>query len=100
MATQPSEIYQLVCQDFSLPEVKEEFSEEKAVQILTQSVSQLMDRNLEKLLQICYRIDLPEHRLKEILHFSKPEEVAKDLAQALWDRQKLKIEIRKKYQDQ
>lgn len=97
MSSQPAEIYQLVSQDFLLPEVKEEFSEEKALLLITQAVSQLMDRNLEKLLQICYRIDLPEHRLKEILHFSKPEEVAKDLAKALWERQKLKLEIRKKY---
>ncbi len=97
MSSQPEEIYHLVSKDFQLPEVKEEFSEEKAIEILTKAISQLMDRNLEKLLQICYRVDLSEQKLKEILHYSKPEEVAKDLAQALWDRQKLKVETRRRY---
>lgn len=51
MSSQPEEIYHLVSKDFQLPEVKEEFSEEKAIEILTKAISQLMDRNLEKLLQ-------------------------------------------------
>lgn len=93
----PEETYHLVAKDFLLPEVKEEFSEESAIRILTKAVSQLMDRNLEKLLQICYRIDLPENRLKQILHESDPDQVASDLAKALWDRQKLKVEIRRRY---
>lgn len=91
------ETYSLVAKDFLLPEAKEEFSEEKAILVLTKAVSQLMDRNLEKLLQICYRIDLSENRLKQILHESEPEQVATDLAKALWDRQKLKVEIRRRY---
>lgn len=93
----PVETYQLVTKDFLLPELVEGFSEEKALQILTKAISQLMDRNFERLLQICYRIDLSEKKLKEILHESEPEKVASDLAQALWERQKQKVEIRRKY---
>ncbi|MDX5339901.1 MAG: hypothetical protein LPK25_12785 [Cyclobacteriaceae bacterium] len=89
--------YLLVSKDFSLPEKINEFSEEKAIEILAMAISQLMDRNLERLLQICYRIDLPENRLKQILHESEPDRVAQDLAQALWDRQKQKVEIRRRY---
>ncbi|WP_026953103.1 hypothetical protein [Algoriphagus mannitolivorans] len=89
--------YHLVSKDFELPENSEDFSEEKAIGILAKAISQLMDRNLERLLQICYRIDLPEHRLKQILHESEPDRVALDLAQALWDRQKQKVEIRRRY---
>ncbi|GAB2478410.1 MAG: hypothetical protein EP311_01505 [Cytophagales bacterium] len=93
------ETFQLVSKDFQLPQVKEEFSEEKAVELLTRAVSRLMDRNMEQLLQICYRIDLDENKLKRILHHSDPDFVAADLAQALWDRQKLKIEIRRRYSE-
>lgn len=93
------ETFQLVSKEFQLPEAKEEFSEEKAVEILTRAVSHLMDRNMGQLLQICYRIDLDENKLKQILHRSDPDFVAADLAQALWDRQKLKIEIRRRYSE-
>ncbi|TDQ13685.1 hypothetical protein DFQ04_3409 [Algoriphagus boseongensis] len=93
----PEETYQLVTKDFLLPEQLEGFSEEKALQILTKAISQLMDRNFERLLQICYRVDLSENKLKQILHESEPEKVASDLAQALWERQKQKVEIRRKY---
>ena len=67
----PQETYSLITQDFQLPEVKEEFSEERAIEILAKAVSQLMDRNLERLLQICYRVDLSENKLKQILHESE-----------------------------
>lgn len=93
----PEETYTLITKDFQLPEIKEDFSEEKALEILTKAISLLMDRNMERLLQVCYRVDLAENKLKQILHESEPDQVAADLAKALWDRQKQKVEIRKKY---
>ena len=57
----------------------------------------MLDREFERLLQICYRIDLGEEKLKRILHESEPDQVALDLAQALWLRQKQKVQIRKRY---
>jgi len=95
--TLPEETYSLVTKDFQLPEQVEGFSEEKAISFLANAISQLMDRNLEKLLQICYRIDLSENKLKQILHESEPDQVAIDLAKALWERLKQKVEIRRKY---
>lgn len=69
------------------------------MEVLTKAISQLMDRNLEKLLQVCYRVDLSEMKLKQILHESEPDRVASDLARALWERQKQKVEIRRKYSE-
>lgn len=97
--TLPEETFSLITKDFQLPEIKEDFSEEKALAVLTKAISQLMDRNLERLLQVCYRIDLAENKLKQILHESEPDQVAADLAKALWDRQKLKVEIRRRYSE-
>lgn len=95
--TLPEETFSLITKDFQLPEIKEGFSEEKALAVLTKAISQMMDKNLERLLQVCYRIDLAENRLKQILHESEPDYVAADLAKALWERQKQKVEIRRRY---
>ena len=93
------ETYALVNQELSLPAPEEGFGEAKAVSLLTRAVRQLLDQNLERLLQICYRIDLSENLLKKILAESPPELLASDLAQALWDRQKQKIVLRKRYSE-
>jgi hypothetical protein len=95
--TLPEETFSLITKDFQLPEIKEEFSEEKALAVLAKSISQMIDRNFERLLQVCYRIDLAENKLKQILHESEPDCVAADLAKALWERQKQKVEIRRRY---
>lgn len=89
--------YSLARKQFDLPEIPAQFDEEQAVKIIAKAVGELLDRDLEKLLQICYRIDLSEKRLKEILHESAPDQVAEDLARALWERQKQKAEIWKRY---
>ncbi|TFV93525.1 hypothetical protein E4S40_14865 [Algoriphagus kandeliae] len=89
--------YTLAQKQFELPELSPQFDEEQAVKIIAKAVGELLDRDLEKLLQICYRIDLSEQRLKEILHESAPDQVAEDLAKALWERQKQKAEIWKRY---
>ncbi|MEB2780245.1 hypothetical protein U3A58_07550 [Algoriphagus sp. C2-6-M1] len=89
--------YSLLRKDFELPEVSSEFDEEKAIATLSKVISFMLDREFERLLQICYRIDLGEDKLKKILHESEPDQVAPDLAKALWERQKVKVELRKRY---
>lgn len=91
------ETFQLLEKDFQLPEIKTEFDEEKAIEFLAKIIRQMLDREFERLLQICYRIDLGEEKLKRILHESEPDQVAPDLARALWERQKMKVEIRRRY---
>lgn len=93
------ETYKFLQKDFNLPDPVEDFDEEKMIAKLTQVVAYMLDREFEKLLQVCYRIDLAEEMLKEILHLSEPDAIAKDLAVALWERQKLKIKIRKMYSE-
>jgi hypothetical protein len=84
-------------QDFELPMIQDKLTEEKLIKVLTPVVSNMLDRDFEKLLNICYRIDLGEKKLKYILHESQPENMAQDLATALVKRQIQKIEIRQKY---
>jgi hypothetical protein len=87
-------------QDFELPLVVETLTEEKLIQLLTPIVSKMLDREFEKLLNICYRVDLGENRLKSILHESQPENIAMELATALVKRQIQKIEIRQRYTEE
>ena len=87
----------LLRKDFDFPEQVREFDEEKLIDFLTKTIRQMLDRDFERLLQICYRIDLGENKLKKILHESEPDKIASDLSLALWHRQKQKIEIRRKY---
>jgi hypothetical protein len=91
------ETFLILKKDFELPELAESFDEVQAILILSKAIGQLLDRDFERLLQICYRIDVGEEKLKKILHESEPDYVSLDLAKALWERQKLKIEIRKRY---
>jgi hypothetical protein len=86
--------------DFNLPEIKENFSEEQLIEILTPVIKQMLDRDFERLIHICYRIDLGEYVLKRILHESAPDLMANDLAKALVKRQVQKIEIRIRYQNE
>lgn len=92
-----STTYSLFNQDFELIELGEDFNEETAIAALSKAVAHFPDRNFGRLLQICYRVDLGETLLKQILYGSQPDRVAEDLAQTLWHRQKQKIEIRQRY---
>ncbi|WP_297336518.1 hypothetical protein [Algoriphagus sp.] len=87
----------LVKADWDLPSLAHPISEAEVVILLSQAISQLLDRDFERLLQICYRIDLGEAQLRRILHESEPDQISLDLAKALWERQKQKAEIRKRY---
>jgi hypothetical protein len=79
--------------------MSEVLSEEDLVSLLTPLIKTMLDRDFEKLLQICYRVDLGEEKLKTILHKSDPETLASDLARALVARQILKVDIRRKYSE-
>jgi hypothetical protein len=94
-----SATFSLLNQDFALAQIPEEFNEEMAISLLSKAISHLLDRDFERLLQICYRIDLGETPLKKILYEANPDQVASELARALWHRQKQKIEIRRKYSE-
>lgn len=91
------ETFQLLEKDFQFPETIPTTNEEEALSFLAKIIRHMLDRDFERLLQICYRIDLGEEKLKKILHESEPDQVAPDLARALWERQKMKVEIRRRY---
>jgi hypothetical protein len=64
---------------------------------LTKAINFLLNKDFEKLLQICYRVDLGEQELNRLLHETNPETMAEEIAEALIKRQLQKIALRKKY---
>lgn len=92
-----SATFSLLNQDFELSQIPEELNESMAITELTRALALLLDRDFERVLQISYRVDLGEHLLKKILSESQPDQIAGDLARALWHRQKQKIGTRRRY---
>jgi len=70
---------------------------EKLIILFMPQVEVLVNRDFEKFLLLCYRIDLSEDKLKKILRDSPSENLIRELATAIVDRQLLKAEIKKKY---
>lgn len=87
----------LLKKDFEINKGEHASTKEELIDLLLPIIQQMLHRDFEKLLQVCYRIDLGENKLKSILHESDPETMAFDLTKALVERQMLKIEIKKKY---
>ena len=80
-----------------LPEVPENGDKEGLAKAIAPMVSQLLNRDFEKFLQLCYRLDLGEGKVREILNECPPEEITDRMSLAIVDRQLLKVHFRKKY---
>ena len=92
-----SESFELIQKELNLSDQAASMSEEEYLKIISKAVQEMLNRDFERLLQVCYRIDLGEEKLKKILNESDPDYLASDLAYALWTRQKQKVEIRRRY---
>jgi hypothetical protein len=64
---------------------------------LSSVVSELLDKDFERLLLAMYRIDIPEHRFKKALNAEDPNEIPDKIAALIIERELLKISYRKKY---
>ena len=89
--------FQLIKKDFQIETTESIEAEEALLQFLKPIIHHMLNRDFERLLQICYRIDLGENRLKQILHETDPELMVDELCIAIIKRQKQKIEIRRNY---
>jgi len=80
---------------FEIPEGDSD--REKLIEALIPQIEGMLNKDFEKFLLLCYRIDLSEEKLKKILNDSSPENLVRELTVAIVDRQLLKIEIKQKY---
>ncbi|MDN3689002.1 hypothetical protein [Cyclobacterium jeungdonense] len=80
-----------------LPAIPEARDRESLAAAIAPTVSRLLNGQLDKLLQLCYRLDLDEQKLRSILSECPPEEMTRRLSLAIVDRQLIKVHYRNKY---
>jgi len=66
---------------------------------LTSEIIKLMMNDMEKLLNILYRIDVNEKKVKEVFAQHNPKLIAPNLAELIIEREMGKAETRMKYRD-
>jgi hypothetical protein len=62
-------------------------------------INHLLDHDLNKLISICYRLDLNENIVNEVLTNSPVLEISSSLADIIYDREMQKVQTRLKYRD-
>jgi hypothetical protein len=78
-------------------EVEEMLTEDMLRARLIEAFAYLLDNNISKMMNILYRTDVDEEKLKKLLISNSDLPSAEVIADAYLSRQKQKIETRKKY---
>lgn len=86
----------LICHEF--PEVLEKYSAEDLENNLAVFINELIDKDFNKLVNLLYRIDISEQKLKIVLqNEDKTISSGKTIAELIIERQLQKLEFRKKF---
>jgi len=65
--------------------------------LLIRRIEELAEKDMEKLLWVLYRVDVSEKKLHEVMQQTPPELFSSTIADLIIERQKQKVESRKKY---
>ena len=84
----------IISKDFDIPE---NLSEEQLREVLIKTFEYLVEDDFNKLLQILYRADVDQYKLKSLLENTEGKSSAEIIAEAYIERQKAKVETWKKY---
>lgn len=92
--TNSSQLIQLISKHFDLPE---NISESHLREVLVKTFEYLIEDDFQKLLQILYRADVDQYKLKELLEQTEGKSSAEIIADAYIERQLAKVEMWKRY---
>jgi hypothetical protein len=84
----------IIAKDF---ELEEQISEEALRQKMVHAFTYLLDNDISRMMNILYRADVDEDKLKALLISASELPSAEVIADAYIERQKQKVETRKKY---
>ncbi|WP_293789094.1 hypothetical protein [uncultured Pedobacter sp.] len=84
----------IISKDFDIPD---QLSENQLRTVLVDAFAYLIDNDFPKLIQILYKADVDQYKLKELLETVEDSSSAEVIADAYIARQKAKIETWKKY---
>lgn len=91
------ELSQSLAPYFALPDGETAY--EALLQRLTNEIQHLIDFDLNKLWSVLYRIDVNEHKVKDLLATTPFAQHAQGIAQLIIERQQQKNISRKKYKN-
>lgn len=90
----------LIQQDFQLEELPPFMEEGALLDFLTQLVEEMLERNLERLFWVLYRLDIAEEKAHAALSLKAKEPAAPALAALMLTREKQKAQSRLDYQQE
>ena len=67
------------------------------LQVVAERVAELMESNMELFFNHLYRMDIDERQVHKILNFSEEESVYISIAKIIIERQKKRLETKRKY---
>jgi hypothetical protein len=92
---------QLIQKDLALPaaEINKQHAPglEDLHHYLSLAISELLDKDFNRLLNALYRIDINEKKVAETIHMEDPGQIAPGLATLIIERELEKVQTRKKY---
>lgn len=93
MQAELSELVKTLRDNWEL-DIQDTFSEQEILLQLGRKLSRLLERNPEEFFQLLYRIDIPEHKLNNVL---QQTDALDTLAKMIYDRQLEKVKSRQQY---
>lgn len=92
------QVYDIISRGFDIS-VTETVTLESIKLALTVRIRELLDKNLEHLVSLIYRIDLKQDKVDEIFSTGSKDDIAVELAGAIIERQLLKVRTRNYYKN-
>lgn len=96
MENEINDVYSIISRNFEV-ETSGELTIESLVKLLSVRIRELLDRNLEKLVSIMYRIDLNQSKVDKIFENISKDDIAYQLAVLIIERQIEKVRTRRLY---
>ncbi|MGO4877906.1 hypothetical protein ACEN2P_15005 [Pedobacter psychrotolerans] len=87
-------ILKIISKDF---DIEERLPEEQLRNVLIDAFAYLIDNDFPKLIQILYKADVDQYKLKELLETVEGSSAAEVIADTYMARQKAKVETWEKY---
>ncbi|MCI0448675.1 MAG: hypothetical protein L0Y79_02675 [Chlorobi bacterium] len=92
------EVYSIISANFELQKT-DVLTLDEVKAMLASRINDLLDKNVERLLSIIYRIDVSQKKIDEIFKNESKDEIALQIAEAVIQRQLLKVQTRKLYKN-
>jgi len=88
---------ELIARDFGLEIGEEPLSEQELFDLLANEVAYMIERRLDSLLSLLYRLDVAESKINHALSPYAKDPANIEIARLIMDRQKQRILTKKKY---